>query len=122
MVRPRRLPRFSLRTLMLGVTLLGVGFALLVAYLRPPPNQVTEATMNRLVARIKPGMTVDEISQVFGFDRRDLRRELGLAEDEDPTWMFLLTDRRSRHGSMVLYVGKFSGGRLHKGGLFYPIW
>jgi hypothetical protein len=122
MIRPRRLPRFSLRTAMLAVAFLGVGFALLGAYLRPPPNQVTEATMNRLVARIKAGMTVGEISRVFRFDRDPLPRELGVAEDGDPTWTFFITDRRSRHGNMVSYVGTFSGGRLVKGGLWYPIW
>ena len=115
--------RFGLRTVLLVVTLLGVVFAIVSAHIRLPPNQVNKATLDRLVARVKPGMTVAEVSNVFGFDRDPLGRELGAHEDGDPTWTFYLTDPRTsrRHGGMVFYIGKFFAGKLTSGGLFYPM-
>lgn len=115
----RRVPRFSLRTALACLALLSVAFAIAAPYFRSPRNEVTTATLERLVARIKPGMTVVEISEVFGFAPDSLPREIGLPQD--PTWTFRVTDRRSRHGNLVFYIGEFVSGRLTNGGLFYPI-
>ena len=122
MSRNRRFLRFGLRTALLGVALLCVGFAVLATYFRSPPNEVSKATLDRLVGQVKPGMTVAEISDIFGFDRDPLPRELGLDHDGNPTWTFCLTDQnRWPHGNMVFYVGEFSNGRLANGELFSPI-
>lgn len=111
----QKLGRFGLRTAFFGAALLGIGFTMIAPYFRSPPNDVSQAQLDRLVAQIEPGMTEAEVSDIFGFSPR----ELGLDEDEDPTWTFCVTElKATRHRGTTFYVGKFSNGRLVGGGLW----
>jgi hypothetical protein len=117
----RRWLRFSLRTLLVFTLLLCVLFATLPRYFRSPPNEVSMKTLERRAAQVKPGMTVAEISDIFGFEPDSLPRELGI--EMDPYWTFVDTDEKDpcMLRSRISYHGTFINGKLIKGGLYRPL-
>lgn len=121
MIKKPRFLRYGLRTAMLLFALLGVGFAVLAAYMRSPPNEVNQKTLDGLVARITTGMTIAQIRAVVGFGPSEPVRELSPAYTGRITWTFIVTDRDSYwHGNEVFFVGDFLVGKLMHGSLRAP--
>ncbi len=83
-----------------------------------PRNSVISSELDELVKRVRPGMTIAEVNQVFGFEPSDiLSISPGITE---AYWIFRVRDRPGVHGGMV-YDAEFESGRLRKGLLWTPI-
>jgi hypothetical protein len=84
---------------------------------RPLGNIVNKAELTAVVRRARPGMTIAEIDQVFGFKSGAI---YSAGQGVTRTyWTFQIRD--NNYGSSVSYVGTFKAGRLDKDGLYMPL-
>jgi hypothetical protein len=82
------------------------------------PGYLTEAEIDRLTAEVKPGMTAEQISVLFGLKPENLTH---LSKPNTRTWIFQSTDSISPHGSIRWFEVQFKNGFFVDGVLFAPL-
>jgi len=98
-----------MKLLFILLTVLGFATAIIKSRFEPPPNEMSMVEVEQLAKKVRPGMSVSEISDVFGFDFDKY------SEVNRPQWTFRVPELR--HG-FVVYSGKFSNDRLVEGDLW----
>lgn len=110
--------RFKLKATIVVVGLLGIAFLTLDYFSRSyRPNEVSSAKLERLAQRVNDGMSVDQVSRVFGFSPS--RSELDDQGNGSVEWFFVIN--KYDFAKARCYFADFKNGRSLNGSIGVPL-